>query len=225
MFLVSCLKVLSCTLLVPLLFSPVAIAHQPKFVPEGEGVFWIADYAVSSVYYGRIGEENREDVFRFAGQGGDDLFIQMLVPFASSEKDFEPEFSFEIVDGKRAEEDGGTPNLKGGRQVEGLSDGEVYFEPFTQTRYWKKQVLRLNLPAAGMYQVQVFDREGAVGRYALVVGEKEKFAVTDLFTLPYIWLRVRLWYNPLTTALILLAILLFFSFVVYLIRRKKNKEG
>ncbi len=48
-----------------------------------------------------------------------------------------------------------------------------FYEPFSGTRYWERQEKRFTLPTDGQYTVAVWSERGDVGRYTLVVGDRE----------------------------------------------------
>ena len=97
-------------------------------------------------------------------------------------------------------------------------DKEVFFEPFTQTRYFMAQEFRRNLQA-GTWWLAVYSPQGQGGKYTLAVGESERWGWRDLFAFPGMWFRTRWWYNPGQTIAMMLAGLGFISMVIWLLRK------
>ena len=88
---------------------------------------------------------------------------------------------------------------------------EDFFEPFTQTNYWGRQEINLNLPSAGTYYLLVWQPDGKAGKYVLDTGRAEVFGPGDLFRFPIWWVRVHIFFGhgpwlALAAALILLAV-------------------
>jgi hypothetical protein len=93
----------------------------------------------------------------------------------------------------------------------------AFYEPFTQTRYWGRQELDLDLPASGTYYLLVWNPDGASGKYVLDTGTKEVFGPTDLLRFPLWWLQTRIYFEQLPH--IIGTLMLLFSgglgFIVY----------
>jgi hypothetical protein len=70
-----------------------------------------------------------------------------------------------------------------------------FFEPFTQTNYWGRQVLELNLPESGTYYLVVWNPEGVTGKYVLDTGVEEVFGPADLIRFPIWWVNTRLYFE------------------------------
>jgi len=47
------------------------------------------------------------------------------------------------------------------------------FEPFSRTAYWRRQREKVTFPVDGEVYVVVWSSQGSVGRYSLVVGQRE----------------------------------------------------
>jgi hypothetical protein len=84
----------------------------------------------------------------------------------------------------------------GGLVVESVAS-EEFHEPFTQTRYWGRQALDLDLPAGGTYYLLVWNPDGASGKYVLDTGTKEVFGPADLLRFPLWWLQTRIYFEQL----------------------------
>lgn len=49
----------------------------------------------------------------------------------------------------------------------------IFFEPFSRTAYWRRQRQRVTFPAEGVVYIVVWHPNSSVGRYTLVVGQRE----------------------------------------------------
>jgi len=99
--------------------------------------------------------------------------------------------------------------------------GADFFEPFTQTRYWGRQELDLNLPEGGTYRLLIWNPHGKTGKYVLDTGTEEVFGVEDLLRFPLWWLNARVYFEQ-TPQLIGASAVLFaaaLGLVVYRLRQ------
>lgn len=72
---------------------------------------------------------------------------------------------------------------------------EPFFEPFTQTNYWGRQVLELDAPQNGDYYLIVWNPDGQPGKYVLDTGTEEVFGLGDIFRFPVWWFETRLYFE------------------------------
>jgi hypothetical protein len=70
-----------------------------------------------------------------------------------------------------------------------------FFEPFTQTRYNKRQALEIDLPDSGTYRLIITGSGGNTGKYVLDTGSQEGFGAGDLASLPVWWVKVHVWFG------------------------------
>lgn len=84
----------------------------------------------------------------------------------------------------------------GGVIVESVKT-EDFYEPFTQTDYWGRQTLEMDLPESGTYYLLVWQPEGETGKYVLDTGREEVFGPADLFRFPLWWIETRLYFEQL----------------------------
>lgn len=101
---------------------------------------------------------------------------------------------------------------------------EEFYDPFTQTTYWKRQEIKTNLQQIGTYYVVVFTddqhQENYVeGKFSLAIGQLEDFSFLDYMTiLPYSWVKVKLFFEDYISiviyAVILICILLFITKII-----------
>ncbi|MDH5506668.1 MAG: hypothetical protein OEZ02_05570 [Anaerolineae bacterium] len=73
--------------------------------------------------------------------------------------------------------------------------GEDFYEPFTQTNYWGRQVLELPAPQTGVYFLVVWQPQDRAGKYVLDVGYEEVFGLADMLIFPKWWLDAQLYFN------------------------------
>ena len=76
----------------------------------------------------------------------------------------------------------------GGLVLPGQDNGQ-FFEAFTQTRYWTRQELDIDLPLEGVYYLVVWNPSAETGKYVLDSGTREAFAASDLLRMPGWWLE------------------------------------
>jgi hypothetical protein len=82
----------------------------------------------------------------------------------------------------------------GGVIVESVKS-EDFYEPFTQTDYWGRQTLELDLPESGTYYLMIWQPQGETGKYVLDTGREEVFGPADLFRFPLWWIETRLYFE------------------------------
>ncbi len=147
-----------------LLSTALVYAHQPYFEDTDttrETPQRVIDSDVSTALYSTLESATDEDWFIMRGQKGQNLFIGMTIPQVEGHIDFDPTIALYAVDGE-------TPIA-----TLDPTEGTVFLEPFSNTAYWQRQRQRFELPESGDYLVKVWHPDGEVGRYVLVVGERE----------------------------------------------------
>ena len=77
----------------------------------------------------------------------------------------------------------------------GPARSEGYSEPFTQTEYWGRQELDIDLPESGEYTLLVWNPDGQPGKYVLDTGREEVFGLSDVLRMPVWWVRARLYFE------------------------------
>jgi len=97
------------------------------------------------------------------------------------------------------------------------ADPEIFFEPFTQTSYWRRQKFSTAAPAAGTYLLAVFSAEEDQGKYTLAIGRKEIWGLKDLIRMPKIWWDTRIFVEKKNSTYLILAFIIISitSFLVY----------
>jgi hypothetical protein len=205
----------------------------------------IPDPGVSWAIYKEL---DRSDVqfYRFDGQKGERLFVQMTIPDMTQYRSFAPTVVL-IGDGLNE-----TPltNAKNSEidvlpaaetEIEGASSAgnvaviveydssappEKFFEPFTQTSYLIRQELTIDrLPSTGSYMLAVYDKKES-GKYVLAVGEREEFGPVDFITtLPAAWFETKLFFEDfISIAISLAGIVVTISLLTVIVLRKRIKR-
>lgn len=156
-----------------------AAAHQPYFEDDdwtAGAPYTVQDPTVSTALYATL--DNRQDVdyVTFTGQAGQRVLVGLTIPQIEGQEAFAPTLALigpglpavELPAGIEA-----PPGTGGILLAPPPGPARPFFEPFSRTRYWERQEDRFTLPADGDFVVAVWHPEGAVGRYTLVVGDRE----------------------------------------------------
>ena len=160
-------------LLLFFLLPLAASAHLPRYM-MGENISLhspaeIENPTVSQVFYGQM--HGTPGYYHFYLSQPSDVLIGLLTPV--SETDF-PQIELIAQKGK-------VQNLTG-------NFDEVYFEEFGGDYYLRGPEKTFNLPADN-YLIKVYNAS-STGRYALVIGNEEKFSVVEMvktfFVLPIV---------------------------------------
>ncbi len=205
----NCLKGGICAFIFLLIIlSGKLSAHRPLFIKTDntqlENARAIPDPEISRAIYAELAP-GKAHFYQFVLMEDQEFFAQMLVPARPRYKDFQPTLAL-IGPGlpvPAAEIPFALPPNTGALILP-WEDKEVFFEPFTQTRYYMARELRRSLPA-GTWTLAVYQPEGKGGKYTLAAGEKEQWGVQDILAFPAIWFRTRWWYSPGQTIAIILA--------------------
>lgn len=236
-------------LLAVLFVTPVAYAHRPG-EDSLDGLTEIPDPEISFAYYRQLDSSAPMHVYTFDGQGGKFFHAGINIPQISRLENYQVNIALlgpglPLLDSAiRSQGAHGDPvptdhtdeilladlpipseiNLE---QIGGLfianQDGEDFFEPFTQTRYWGRQELDINLPEDGRYYLLVWNPEGAEGKYVLATGTQEVFEPGDLLRFPIWWLETRLYFEQGYLILIAVSILFTGIIAVGVYRWKKHQ--
>lgn len=157
----------------------LAEAHQPFFEDEDwtpANAYLVKDPTVSTALYATLDRRDDVDYVRFTGRAGQSILIGLTIPQIEGQENFTPTFAL-IGPGlptTRLPARIQAP-LDTGASVLRAAPGEPtsFFEPFSRTRYWERQEDRFVLPADGEYWIAVWSDAGQIGRYTLVVGDRE----------------------------------------------------
>jgi len=160
-----------------------AMAHQP-FVEESdyssERPYLFRDSTISLALYATLSSATDIDYFKVPAQAGLSLSLGMLIPQIKGQELFNPVIAVlgpglppvELPQNVAAAVRG---IVQGGGVIAASAPGPGadYFESHSGTSYWRRQSLRVTLPARGDYWVIVYHTTGAKGRYLLSVGGRE----------------------------------------------------
>lgn len=156
-----------------------AEAHQPYF--EGEDwtpdtAYRVQDPTVSTALYATLDRRADVDYVRFTGRAGQSILIGLTIPQIEGQETFTPTLALigPGLPAARLPARIETPPDTGAvvlRAVPG--EPTSFLEPFSRTRYWERQEDHFVLPVDGEYWVAVWSETGQVGRYTLVVGDRE----------------------------------------------------
>lgn len=186
-----------------LLFSPIALAHRPLYTSgpaSREKPIRVEDHQISWAAYNILSREKEVDYYSFRVKGGEKIYAEMLIPKIEKLKDFYPLI---VLIGPELDSNNQNPeiikliDLKADedfivKEYDQSKKDEVFFEPFTQTRYWIRQKLNIEAPVDGQYFLAVLDPGGQTGKYVLSIGKKEKWGYKDILKMPSIWWNVRM---------------------------------
>jgi hypothetical protein len=228
---------------------PTVSAHRPD---EGNdiGVTLIPDATTSYAYYRQFDRSELVHVYAIEEQAGQFFHAGINIPQIKGLESYQVEFALlgpglpplgvdletspethlesELVGHDHNQTSGNIPlpaDLKldrlGGLIVES-QESEDFFEPFTQTRYWGRQVLELNLPESGKYYLLVWNSAGDDGKYVLDTGTQEVFSPADILRFPVWWLNTRLYFEQGLGSISVASLLVFgiLGIVVYRVHKK-----
>ena len=208
-----------------LLVVSVAYAHLPNWGEPG-GENHIDDIDVSVAFYQDIEEGSQVDTFTFQGEAGQHLHAGINIPAVAGLEDYGvtmallgPGLPPAGLAGLPVE-----PTDVAGALIFPTEQGENFFEPFTQTRYWGRQTVEMGLPASGEYHLMVWNLDGRTGKYVIDIGEKEEFGLLGFLKLPYWWVKVHRFFGH-NTYLALLAVgglLLAVAVAALVVRRRRG---
>ena len=194
---------------------PPAYAHRPG--NGSDGVTIISDAETSFAYYRDLISPDQIDIYQFEGEAGLFFHAGINIPQIEGLENYGVTMALlgpglppldhsqlPIKDANSRPEMPGlvltssfilSSNLSTQGTVVESQMGEEFYEPFTQTNYWKRQVLELNLPESGTYTLLVWNPGGETGKYVLDTGTKEVFGLGDLFRFPGWWMDTRAYFG------------------------------
>ena len=212
-------KILTLTILLVVLVRPVS-AHRPGWGEEGR-ITEIENISTSYAFYEELGAgepqaeagiavtgendladqaqagEGVVDIYAFEALAGQELYSAINIPALEGLEDYGVSLAV-VGPGLPAADLDQLPLTAPqgmGTRVFPSQQNEDFFEPFTQTRYWGRQEISLNLPETGEYYLAVWNPDGLPGKYVLATGRAEVFGPLDFFRFPVWWLQVHLYYG------------------------------
>lgn len=176
---------------------PAVSAHRPLWDGNGAGVTEIPNLTTSFAVYRDLESVEQVDFYTFEAEAGDELYAGVNVPAVRGLEDYVvsvalvgpglPEAAHDALPAERPE---GLGALVFASQI-----SEDFYEPFTQTNYWGRQRIEMDLPESGTYYLLVWNPDGRAGKYVLDVGREEVFGPGDLFRFPIWWVRVHAFFG------------------------------
>jgi len=183
----AALAALGLSILLLMITVRPAFAHQPYFEDTdttAKTPWSIADPTISLALYFTLDSPTDVDYFTFAGHAGQTILLSMTIPQIEGAEHFTPTLALLGP---------GLPKInlpaqvvqpaKTGALLLRAPSGQapLFFEPFSRTRYWRRQQGRVTLPVAGQYVVAIWSETGQVGRYTFAPGDREIFGGDPAF--------------------------------------------
>ena len=172
-------------LLAPLLavFAPgSALAHQPFFEdPDTTAAtpMAISDPEISTAFFSTLEKPGDVDFFSFTVSAGQTIEIGMTIPQVEGQEQFAPTIAVIAREmdcqASHVLPADALPLVAGQFGVTLIEpvEPEIFFEPFSRTAYWQRQRRRITFASEGDVHVVVWHPQLSVGRYTLVVGQRE----------------------------------------------------
>jgi hypothetical protein len=212
-------------LIFSLILAATVYAHQPIFERGNstiENPVVVKDHSISQAIYGTLKSNNDIDFVKFNAKKGETFYLEMTVPRSRGNTAFMP---YIALIGKGIYQKNTVPfKVEEGLGVVVIqpTQPKYFFEKFTQTSYNILQSIRGEIPMDGEYIVAIYSPSSG-GKYALSVGEKEKFTLLDAFKFPYTYLRVKYFFSPLGTILgvIVFALLIYALYRFIKLKRRR----
>ena len=229
-----------------------AFAHRP-ITSSNLGITTIPDPTTSYAFYESLDAEGDVDIYSVLVEAGQFFHAGINIPQIEALKDYGvslallgpglpvlsnsalPAFPYDHDEDETAHNPNDSPSWIDGLDMEGLTgivvvseESEDFFEPFTMTRYWGRQVFEEVLPESGTYYLLIWQPDGLMGKYVLDTGRAERFELGDFFRFPIWWVQIHIYFEH-TIGLILGAVVTLILVIGILswlrLRRKQNTEA
>lgn len=189
------------------IWTPLASAHRPG--SASDGVTEIPNIVTSFAYYQELETADQVDQYTFTAAAGDFFHAGVNVPAIAGLESYGvslalvgpglPPLPPDSLPEVAADHHHDTDVAEHEHAPTGLVlpsvRSEDFYEPFTQTNYWSRQTLELDLPESGAYTLLIWNPEEALGKYVLDTGTKEVFGPADLFRFPIWWVDVHAYFG------------------------------
>ena len=189
-----------------LISTSLASAHQPFFEDEdftAKAPGQVKNPTVSTALYATLDSPRDVDYVTFDGKRGDTVLIGLTIPAIAGQENFTPTVALMgpglppagLTQLPRRVTAPAKSTPPAGASIWHAAPGKptTFFEPFSRTKYWERQENRIKLPVNGRYTIAVWSDNCAMGRYTLVVGEREVLGGDPAFPmkLPAYWQPVQ----------------------------------
>jgi len=151
-------------LILILIIKSTALAHIPldtSALATKEEPIFVEDHQISWAAYNQLDNAGDVDYYSFQAEQGEEIYFSMVIPEIERYKNFKPDLAL-IGPGLENNYAGCDKNyinsllkLEAEENIiivrDDTDNPEIFFEPFTQTFYWRWQQFSTAAPAAGTY--------------------------------------------------------------------------
>lgn len=237
------------SLLASLILVPAAAAHRPEKALPG-AITPIPDATTSFAYYQELETAVQVDIYQVQAEAGQFFHAGINIPQIDGLENYGVSLAL-LGPGLPGVDLADLPALNGGQSQFETEDsarsdallallglekatgiiqenqiGDPFYEPFTQTNYWGRQVLELTFPESGNYFLVVWQAEGQPGKYVMDTGREEVFGPADLFRFPVWWVNTRIYFEQTPYLLAGLGgMLAAFAFVFLFVRSRQMETA
>lgn len=208
-----------CILTIVIFKGYITEAHRPLNT-EGPNTrtnpIEINDHKISWAAYNTLDGSNDVDYYQFEAEKGDNIYASIVIPVIERYKNFTPDFA--LIGPNLENDNAGLTKDEIESKLE-IKSGEgvivkryqgqrtdIFFEPFTQTKYWEKQEATIKASIKGTYYLAVFSNQNQEGKYVLSIGRREQWGFNDLIRMPKIWWDVRIFTENIVSTYIITSI-------------------
>jgi hypothetical protein len=207
------------TALISFFAANAASAHRP-ITGNPKGINAIPDPITSYAFYESLDTGGDVDIYGVFVEAGQFFHAGINIPQIDGLEDYEvslallgpglpvlsdtalPAFPHDHEENENAHDHFDANSWTDGLDLDGLTgivvgseESEDFYEPFTLTRYWGRQVVELDLLEAGTYYLLVWQPDGIAGKYVLDTGRAERFSLGDLFRFPVWWVQIHIYFE------------------------------
>jgi len=176
---------------------PSAFAHRPVEAAVESEAIQVPDLSTSYAFYRDLTSAQQVDVYTFQGNAGEFFNAGISIPVVPGLEDYSVSMAL-VGPGLSPSTNSDLPleiSEEAGSLIIPSSDNGEFFEPFTQTNYWTRQKVELELPKSGDYRLLIWNENGRTGKYVLDTGREEVFGPGDLFLFPIWWVQVHTYFE------------------------------
>ncbi len=185
-------------LTIAVLTLPTAAAHAPLGSGSNESLATatpVPDPTKSWAIYADLHEGGEAQYYRFDAAQGLRIHLSLLTTTAAEDANFTPSLTLMgpgIANASRVPDYVEIPANGGAITVNGTRAARATYEAFSPSAFVALADLALPAPSNGTYYVAVHDPVRG-GHYALVIGDRESFTVTEWALTPFSLLAVYEW--------------------------------